>query len=377
MIINYKFGLRLVIICKNFSISAYYLAVGKRKDFMFNLMNKRVVKPLVTGAAILSALVSVQSSERAIAAEITTSPGYSVSIFALNPPNTSSPDSVAIDGNKVYIGYGDGTKSDGSDNLPSTVAEFTMNGKLVRTFSVPGHNDGLRVDPTTHQVYALLNQDGNPKLTIINPRTGAEQTYTLPSINGGGGYDDLVFLKGQIFIDASEPELDSNGVNNNPVLGTLTLSGGQATVTPVLSGNTTAVDSATGQTITLNLTDPDSLGITPDGGLVIDGEADRNLVTVTNPGTPQQRVSVVSHPDFVADDTIFAPAAKSSLLVADTSGGAVYLIKGYFDPGTAYISAASTGSVGTFDTTSGAFSPVITGLGSPHGLGFLPRKLYK
>jgi hypothetical protein len=68
-------------------------------------------------------------------------------------------------------------------------------------------------------------------------------------------------------------------------LGTLTLSGGQATVTPVLSGNTTAVDSA-GQTITLNLTDPDSLGITPDGGLVIDGEADRNLVTVTNPGTP-------------------------------------------------------------------------------------------
>jgi hypothetical protein len=132
-------------------------------------------------------------SGRAVADEITATSGYSVSIFAQDPPNTSSPDSIALDGNKVYVGYGDRTKSDGSDGLPSTVAEFTTSGKLIRTFSVPGHNDGLRVNPSTHQVYALLNQDGNPKLTIINPITGAEKTYTLPSINGGGGYDDLVF----------------------------------------------------------------------------------------------------------------------------------------------------------------------------------------
>jgi Fe-S cluster assembly iron-binding protein IscA len=52
--------------------------------------------------------------------------------------------------------------------------------------------------------------------------------------------------------------------------------------------------------------------------LIIDGEADRNLITVTNPGTPQQQVNVVSHPGFVADDTVF-PTAKTSLLVADST----------------------------------------------------------
>lgn len=340
---------------------------------MVRRIHRRVSTPLAASVAILSALVWAQSSGQAVADEITAASGYSVSIFAQDPPNTSSPDSIALDGNKVYVGYGDRTKSDGSDGLPSTVAEFTTSGKLIRTFSVPGHNDGLRVNPTTHQVYALLNQDGNPKLTIINPITGAEQTYTLPSINGGGGYDDLVFLDGQIFIDASEPKLDSNSVNTNPVLGTLTLSGGKATVTPILSGNTTAVDSATGQTVNLNLTDPDSLGITPDGALIIDGEADRNLVTITNPGTPQQQVSVVSHSDFVADDTVFAPTAKTSLLVADSRGGGVYRISGRFVPGTAYIAADSDNSVGTFDTTSGAYSPIVTGLSGPHGLAFLSQ----
>ena len=335
---------------------------------------KRVTKTLLAGTTILSILALLYKSGPAVAADITAPSGYNVSVFAQNPPNTSQPDSVAVDGDKVYVGYGNGTKSDGSDGLSTTVAEYTKSGQLVKTFSVPGHNDGLRVNPITHQVYALLNQDGNPKLTIINPRTSFEQTYILPSINGGGGYDDLVFLNGQIFIDASEPTLDSNGVNINPVLATLTLRGGKATVTPVLFGNTIAVDSATGQTISLNLTDPDSLGITPNGDLIIDGEADKNLVTVKNPGTFRQQVSVVSHPDYVADDTVFPPKAESTLLVADTSGGAVYQVSGPFDRGTAYIAAASGGFVGTLNLTNGATTPVFTGFGSPHGLAFLPQK---
>ncbi len=341
---------------------------------MSRITGKRVTKTLLAGTTILSLLGWLYKCGPAVAADITAPPGYNVSVFAQNPPNTSQPDSVAVDGDKVYVGYGNGTKSDGTDNLPTTVAEYTKSGQLVKTFSVPGHNDGLRVNPITHQVYALLNQDGNPKLTIIDPRTSFEQTYILPSINGGGGYDDLVFLNGQIFIDASEPTLDSNGVNTNPILATLTLRRGRATVTPVLYGNTTAVDSATGQTITLNFTDPDSLGITPKGDLIIDGEADKNLITVKNPGTSLQQVSVVSHPDYVADDTVFAPKAESTLLVADTSGGAVYQITGPFDRGNAYISASSAGYVGILNLTNGETTPVFTGFGSPHGLGFLTQK---
>lgn len=334
-------------------------------------VGKRVPKRLITGIAIISVTAWLQSSGQAVAA-ITAAPGYNVSVFAQNPANASSPDSIAVDGNNVYVGFGNGTKSDGSDNLPTTIAQYTTSGQLVNTFSVPGHNDGLRVDPITKLVYALQNQDGNPNLTTINSTTGVEQTYNLPSINGGGGYDDVFFLNGQTFIDAASPTLDSNGVNTNPVLATLKLNGSTATITPVLAGNTTAVDSATGQTVNLNLTDPDSLGTTSNGALTITGEGDRNLVTVTNPGTPQQQVSFVSHPDYVADDNIVAPNTPSDLLVADSTrpGGVVYRISGPFVSGTTYISAASNGFVGSIDTTSGVTEPIASGLGSPHGLAF-------
>jgi hypothetical protein len=66
----------------------------------------------------------------------------------------------------------------------------------------------------------------------------------------------------------------------------------------------------------------------------------------------------------------FFPTAKTSLLVADSTGGGVYQISGRFVPGTAYIAADSDNSVGTFDTTSGTYSPIVTGLSGPHGLAF-------
>ncbi len=339
--------------------------------------SKRALIPVVTGTAIVSIIAWLQGNGQAVAAP-TASDGYSVSVFAQNPAGTSSPDSIAIDGNYVYVGYGNGTRSDGSDNLPTTVAQYATSGQLLQTFSVPGHNDGLRIDPTNNQVFALQNQDGNPSLTTINPTTGAEQTYSLPSINGGGGYDDLAFLNGQIFIDPSSPTLN-NGVNQTPVLATLSLNGGQAAVTPVLSSDNqiTAVNSATGQAEPFNLTDPDSLGITPNGALTIEGEGDQALFTVTNPGSPtQQQVSVLPHSGFTGDDSVYGPTTPSSLLVANSSSssGAVYQISGPFVPGATYISSVSSttgGSVGTLDS-SGTLTPIASGLVSPHGLGFLP-----
>ncbi len=285
-----------------------------------------------------------------------------VSKFALPPAGASQPDSIDVSGNNVFVGYGNGTKSDGSDGLPTTIAEYTTKGQLVNTFSVPGHNDGLRVDPTSGQVYALLNQDGNPKLTVIDPTTSNQQTYNLPSINGGGGYDDIRFLNGQIYLDPSSPTLDSNGVNNNPVLATLSLSNGQATVTPVLSSSAA-----------LNIKDPDSLGVTPNGGFILEGENDQTQFRIANPGTAQQQVSlIVPHPGITLDDTVFAPATPSSLLVADTSAGAVYEISGNFTPGTAYTSSTNKGFIGTIDPEDGTISPLVSGFNSPHGLGFVP-----
>jgi len=342
--------------------------VRKSKELMLN--SKTALIHLVTSTAILSTVAWLQGNGQAAVAAPTASAGYNVSLFAPNPTGTSGTDSIAIDGNYVYVGYGDGTKSNGSDGLPSTVAQFTTSGQLLQTFSVPGHNDGLRIDPTTGQVYALLNQDGNSKLTTIDPATGTQETYTLPAVNGGGGYDDLTFLNGKLFIDPSSPTLN-NGVNQTPVLATLSLSGGQATITPVLSSDNglTAVNSATGQTVPFNLTDTDSLGVTPSGALTIDGENDKALFTVTNPGTTQQQVSVLPHPSFTADDNVSGPTTPSSLLVATSSG--VYQISGPFVPGATYISSSSDRAVGTLDP-SGTLTPIVSGLASSSGLGFLP-----
>ncbi|MBV9389087.1 MAG: hypothetical protein JOZ78_21935 [Chroococcidiopsidaceae cyanobacterium CP_BM_ER_R8_30] len=335
--------------------------------------SKRASIPLVTGTAVLSLIAWLQGNGQAAVAAPTATTGYSVSLFASNPTGASQPDSIAISGNNVFVGYGNGTKSDGSDGLPTTIGEYTTSGQLVQTFSVPGHNDGLRIDPTTGQVFALQNQDGNPSLTTINPITGAEQTYALNSINGGGGYDDLAFQNGNIYVDAANPTF-SGSVNNQPVLGTLSVSGGQATVTPVLSSDNglTQLNTATGQTETFNLTDPDSLGFSSNGGLTIDGEGDKALYTITNLGTPQQQVSVLPHPTFTADDNVVAPTTPSSLIIADTSGGAVYQLSGPFAVGATYISSSSGNSVGTLDPT-GTLTAAVSGLGSPHGLGFLPN----
>jgi len=288
---------------------------------------------------------------------------YNVTKFASSPVGASQPDSIDVYGDKVFIGYGNGTKSDGSDGKPTTIAEYTNKGQLVNTFSVPGHNDGLRVDSSSGKVFALLNQDGNPRLTIIDTTTSDQQTYTLPSINGGGGYDDIRFLNGETFLSASGPSLDSNGVNTNPVIGTLTISDSQATVTPVFSSSAS-----------LNITDPDSLGTTPTGALVLEGGDDQKQLRITNSGTEQQASLIVSHQGITLDDTVFAPSTPgSSLLVADTSGNAVYKISGNFTPGEAYTSSTNKGFVGSINSEDGSITPLVTGLKSPHGLAFLPN----
>jgi hypothetical protein len=79
----------------------------------------------------------------------------------------------------------------------------------------------------------------------------------------------------------------------------------------------------------------------------------------------------VPHPSFTADDNVYGPTTPSSLLVADSSSssGAVYQISGPFVPGATYISSSSGGAVGTLD--SGTLTPIVSGIRSPHGLGFL------
>lgn len=332
---------------------------------MVKAIEQRISQPLVAGAALVSLLGCVLFGGRADAATITAPSGYTASLFAADPAGASQPDSVVVNGNNVFIGYGNGTKSDGSDGLPTTIAQYTLNGQLVNIFSVPGHNDGLRINPANGLLYALENQDGNPLLAIINPKTSAETTYKLPA-EPGRGYDDLQFINGQAFVSISNP-VDGT----SPVLGKLKLSTSSIAVTPVLTAGAAAVDSA-GKPVTLNIQDPDSLGISPDGSLLLDDQDGQALISVSNPGTASQQVSFLPHPGSAVDDTVFAPVGASTLFVAATSGAneGVYQISGPFTPGTAYTSVTASNFVGILDPTSGAIAPFVSGPTSPHGLGF-------
>lgn len=82
----------------------------------------------------------------------------------------------------VFVGYGDGHAPDGSDGLSSQVVEFEMNGNPIHIFTVVGHNDGLKVDPTTHLLWAMQNEDANPNLVIINPEAQQQREYTFDRI---------------------------------------------------------------------------------------------------------------------------------------------------------------------------------------------------
>jgi hypothetical protein len=138
----------------------------------------------------------------------------------------------------------------------------------------------MRLEPGSDKLWALQNEDGNPNLVIIDLETGEQNLYTFPPTPHGGGYDDILFKDDQVFMTASNPTLPG-GVNVFPALVRVTLSGNTVNVAPVLYGNASATDIPSGNTVTLNLTDPDSLTADLRGNIVLDSQADAELVFIT------------------------------------------------------------------------------------------------
>ena len=132
---------------------------------------------------------------------------YKLSVFAKAPTGLSAPDSIAVLGDHVFVGYGDGHAPDGSDGLSSKVVDYKRDGTLVHIYTVPGHNDGLKVDPLTHKLWALQNEDANANLVIINTESREQSkpyTFASPTLHGGG-FDDMVFRGCDVLISASNP----------------------------------------------------------------------------------------------------------------------------------------------------------------------------
>ena len=87
----------------------------------------------------------------AAAGQVTASAPYTVSTFAAGVSGVYfQPDSIALLNRHIFIGYGNGAAKDGSDGNSSTIVEYKMNGDVVKTYSLVGHNDGLRRE-STHQ----------------------------------------------------------------------------------------------------------------------------------------------------------------------------------------------------------------------------------
>ena len=62
------------------------------------------------------------------------------------------------------------------------------------------------------------------------------------------------------------------------------LKGSTTLLAQTLAGNAAATDVTTGSCVTLNLQDPDSMILDPNGELVLTSQADMQLVVIQNPG---------------------------------------------------------------------------------------------
>lgn len=97
---------------------------------------------VLTGVVFLFLVVSAPALK---AATPTVNPPYTMTVFATSTKDYTQPDSIVQWHDRIIIGYSNGVKKDGSDGKSSTIVEYSFSGKFIRSFSVPGHNDGLRV----------------------------------------------------------------------------------------------------------------------------------------------------------------------------------------------------------------------------------------
>jgi hypothetical protein len=337
-------------------------------------------KTLVVSATL--ALCALALPAGAQSTTPTAEKGYSISVFAKGVAGQyTAPDSLAVTKDHVYIAYGDGNDPTGEDGKSNMIVEYTKDGHKTFSFAVIGHNDGLKVNPYTHTIWAMQNEDANPNLVIFDPKTREQRQYVFaaPPPNGGG-YDDIVFRNGEAYFSASNPAHNPNAA---PAIVKAKFVGDVIEVSPVLEGIASATDVVTGAPVTLNLQDPDSMTLTPSNNILLDSQGDSELILVRNPGTHQSVLQIPLTSPYgtpQVDDTLFIPSDDGFMLVSDTPADTTYIIrKTQFIPGTAYsagVGAANSagvtpGFVGRLDLDFGQLTPIVTGLNSPHGLAFV------
>jgi hypothetical protein len=304
-------------------------------------------------------------------------PGFQVCLFAAASTKMNHPDDIQVLGSNVWIGWQNQSAKDGSTSVTSTIAEYTTGGKLLKTWSVIGHADGLHMNPATNMMWVTANEDAKPRLYIINPASSTVTTITVPPLAQGGGLDDFRFFNGAAYISASNPTLNSAGLNTAPAILKVTVSGSTAQVASAFKANAkVSTLNPPVMPATLNLTDPDSQTIDPQGDLVLNSQADQELIFIHAIGTSSQTAHVLSVGAQV-DDTVWPTSTNGCMLVADNASGVYSICSSIWVPGTPIVDAANDGTtisfVGTLSLGSGQITPIIVGMNNPHGMGFIPK----
>jgi len=334
--------------------------------------------PIASAVFLATAAVSAQAAPTATSSTFAT--GAAVSATA--------PDSITDGAGSIWVEYGNGADSTGLTGN-TTVVRYSPSGVVQNTYSIPGLVDGLKYNPMTGMVWALVNNDGNAKLSLINPTTNTVSSALMyqspPYVYGptsARGYDDVAFLNGNVYlsytnpVNPTDPVLQSLNNGNSP---TSTL-----TTTTILTAQQGGLT-----TPRTNEPDIDSLKSTPNGALVLTSEGDGpgssdpvgEFTLISNPGTATQSVTnvhVTSGGNNVQgiDDVIFPGATSGWLYVAETGATANKVDKVWLsglDPNTPIIAIGGLHEVALVNPTTGAVeSALLSGLDKPHGMDFVP-----
>lgn len=356
----------------------YYASVASLGGFGQVDPTTGVFTPLVTGPNFASAhgLLFIPDKNAPPAPQIT-----SIRTFQAPSDGSNAPDSVTIAGHSVFVEYGNGADPTGAGGS-STIVQYDKHGRIEFSYSISGSVDGLKYNPVTGEIWALQNQDGNPSLTLIDPKT---HTVSAPlfyaNSSDARGYDDVVFKGDKVFLSYTNPANSGDPVlvelvNGDRPTGTLTTKA-------ILDFGVTGLDTVTRKVETVPLNDPDSLKLAPNGDLLLSSGDDGAIIDVKNPGTAQQSVSFTPIAGVAAghaglDDVIKPNATSGTFTLTDTATDKVFSfhVTG-LNTSDYYASVGSLKAFGQVDPTTGAFTALLSAdnapgfdFSSPHGVSF-------
>ena len=294
---------------------------------------------------------------------------------------SSQPDSVTTGDGFTFVQYGNGADSTGAGGS-STIVQYDKAGNIEYSYSITGSVDGLKFNPVTGELWALQNQDGNPTLTLIDPKTHTvSDPLSFANSSATNGYDDVVFEGNKVFLSYTNPANTGDPVLVQLVQGDHPT--GLLTTKTVLAFGVKGLDTVTGQIETVPLHDPDSMKMAPNGDLILSSGDDGAIIDISKAGTAQQSVSFTPVAGVTAghaglDDVIKPGASSGTFTLTDTATNKVYSFHATgLNTNDYYASVGSLKAFGQVDPTTGAFKALLSAdnapgfnFSSPHGVSF-------